>query len=58
MADLIQYLDENKAWLFSGAAFFVLNVAYRLFFKEKKKNQSIKTGRNSVNYIAGRDINN
>ncbi|MGR3319325.1 MAG: hypothetical protein ACUZ8O_12725 [Candidatus Anammoxibacter sp.] len=48
---------ENKEWLFGGAGIFVFSLVIRFFVKKGQANKQIqKSGSNSTNYQAGRDI--
>ena len=48
---------NNKEWLFSGVGIVIVGVILRVFFKTKPgSNQTIKSGKNSKNIQAGRDI--
>jgi len=54
---IIQYVTDNKEWIFSGAG-VAMAVAVAGFFVRKKSgiNQSIKSGSNSTNIQAGQDV--
>ena len=52
---MIQYLIDNKEWIFSGIGCLVLG----FFFSKSSTNkikQKQKSGKNSNNYMAGRDL--
>lgn len=56
------WMNENKEWFFSGAGFAVLSASFwtlRRVFKSRSESltQSIRSGDNSTNTQAGRDIN-
>lgn len=54
----MQWVLENKEWLFSGAGIFLLSLLFGLVARKKvgfKQNQ--KSGKSSTNYQAGGDIN-
>jgi hypothetical protein len=56
----MEWIVENKEWIFSGIGVFVLGIIYALF-KKKKKSKSIKmkqkSGDNSTNTQIGGDYN-
>jgi hypothetical protein len=53
----MQWLMENKEWIFSGAGIFAISVLINLFVKSKKATKQVqKSGSNSINYQAGGDI--
>lgn len=57
---MLEWLNENREWLFSGAGAVVLGWIGTRFFKGREKEkggQSITSGENSKNYQSGRDIN-
>ncbi|MBY4675908.1 hypothetical protein [Marinobacterium arenosum] len=54
----MDFLLDNKEWLFSGAGIFVISLITGLFISNKLKNKQIqKSGSNSRNYQSARDIN-
>jgi len=57
---MLNWLNENREWLFSGGGVIILGwLGTRIFKKPEKDNnvQHIKSGKNSHNYQSGRDIN-
>ena len=59
MDEFIKWVVENKEWLFSGAGWGLLGVivswiGYVVF--KRRPSQKIRSGKNSVNIQAGRDI--
>lgn len=59
MDELIKWVMDNKEWLFSGIGIVVLVWIVRTIFKRRETNsaQSIQTGKDSINFQAGRDVN-
>lgn len=54
----MQWIIDNKEWIFSGAAFSIISLIATLFMKNKNStSQTQKTGRKSKNYQAAGDIN-
>jgi len=54
----MQWIIDNKEWIFSGIGIFILSIIAGLFIKRKSfLKQSQKSGKNSTNYQAGGDIN-
>ncbi|WP_228052530.1 hypothetical protein [Nodosilinea sp. LEGE 07298] len=61
MDKLMQWFNDNKEWVFSGIGLSVIGLIWKFFFKDKSsssRSQTIRSGRNSTNFQAGRDINN
>lgn len=57
---MLNWLNENKEWIFSGGGVVFVSWLGALFFNKKKndsKGQRISSGKNSKNYQSGRDIN-
>ncbi|WP_288342882.1 hypothetical protein [uncultured Roseivirga sp.] len=56
----MDWIIENKEWIFSGIGVFVLGIVYA-FFKKRKKSKSLKmkqkSGDNSTNIQIGGDYN-
>jgi len=56
----MDWIIENKEWIFSGIGVFVLGIVYALF-KKKRKSKSLKmkqkSGDNSTNIQIGGDYN-
>lgn len=57
----MNWIIENKEWIFSGIGVFILGFIFTIFKKKNKKNRSIKmkqkSGSNSTNIQIGRDYN-
>ena len=55
----ISWLLDNKQWLFSGVGVGIFGLLGRLFYKQRQNTsfQKIRSGNNSTNLQAGRDIN-
>lgn len=54
----MQWIIDNKEWIFSGAGVFILSLIIGLIIKRKSSsNQVQKSGAKSTNYQAGGDIN-
>ena len=58
MDELMQWLGVNKVWLFSGSGIAILTLIGRTMIRGKKSasSQEIRSGSNSRNVQAGRDI--
>ena len=58
MDSLWEWIVGNKEWLFSGAGLVLLASIWRVIYRRKKAgpSQKIRSGRNSTNVQAGRDI--
>lgn len=62
MKQAIEWIVDNKEWIFSGIGIVVLsivaNALLRVFYKGKEPfpSQRINSGKNSNNYQAARDI--
>lgn len=59
MKKLVTWVNDNKEWLFSGVGAVVAGWVVRLFAKNKSTSstQTIRSGDNSINITAGRDVN-
>jgi plastocyanin domain-containing protein len=60
MEKLMQWINDNKEWVFSGIGLALIGLIWKFFFKDKSasgRSQTIRSGRNSTNFQAGRDIN-
>ena len=59
MDQVLQWIIDNKEWLFSGCGLMILGVLGRLLFKRfgSSSSQSIKTGAHSKNIQVGGNIN-
>lgn len=54
----MQWIIDNKEWVFGGAGVFVLSLLVTPFIKKgKSTNQTQKSGKNSTNYQSAGDIN-
>lgn len=58
MDEVITWVIDNKEWLFSGVGAVVIAWIGRVIYKRKQTaaSQKIRSGRNSTNIQAGRDI--
>ena len=53
----MQWIIDNKEWLFSGAGiFFITTIIALINNKKSSLKQSQKSGKNSTSYQAGGDI--
>ena len=59
MSVIINWLVDSKEWLFSGAGIVIISLVVRFFIKRNNSSttQTIKSGTQSTNIQAGRDIN-
>ncbi len=56
--DILQWVSDNKEWIFGGIGVSIVAAGIRLFFKKVSSSTQIqKSGKNSKNIQAGRDIN-
>lgn len=53
----MQWIIDNRDWLFSGIAIAVPLAIIGWFFSFKSTKQIQKSGKNSVNIQIGRDVN-
>lgn len=54
----MQWMIDNKEWLFSGIGIFVITLLISIFTRKKSDiKQSQKSGSNSKNYQSTGDIN-
>lgn len=53
----MNWIIENKEWVFSGIGVFVISTIIGVFFCRKSSKQIQKSGDNSKNYQASGDIN-
>lgn len=54
----MQWIIDNKEWLFSGAGIFLMSIIIGLFVKKQSSSKQVqKSGDKSTNYQAGGDIN-
>ncbi len=53
----MNWIIENKEWIFSGAGIFILSLIIGYFCNKEKTNKQVqKSGSNSTNYQAGGNI--
>lgn len=52
----MNWINENKEWIFSGVGVVIITFILNYFFKEKIFSQKQKSGKKSNNYQAGKDI--
>mgnify|MGYP001350267401 CR=1 FL=1 len=50
---MLSWFINNKEWIFSGIGIFILGLFIRRAFKNKVQ----RSGKNSINLMADRDIN-
>lgn len=54
----MQWVIDNKEWLFSGVGIFVITILISIFTSRKRAiKQTQKSGSNSKNYQSAGDIN-
>ncbi|HEA30194.1 MAG TPA: hypothetical protein ENH91_09400 [Leeuwenhoekiella sp.] len=53
---MIDWIIENKEWLFSGIGVLLISLILKLIFRKRKPEQIQKGGKNSKNYQAGKNI--
>lgn len=54
----MQWMIDNKEWLFSGVGIFIITVGISIFTNKKREiKQTQKSGSNSKNYQSVGDIN-
>jgi hypothetical protein len=59
LEEFLEWVIDNKKWLFSGAGIFVFSWIVSLIFKKKRyasSTQTIRSGDNSTNIQSGRDV--
>ena len=58
MDKLIQWVVNNKEWIFSGAGLMLVTWIGRVIYKGRQadSSQTIRSGNNSINIQAGRDM--
>ena len=49
----LTWLIKNKEWMFSGAGIFIISL---FIARKKQSSQRQKSGSDSKNYMAGRDM--
>ena len=53
----MQWIIDNKEWIFSGIGIFIISLIVGFFGKKQQTSKQIqKSGPNSTNYQAGGDI--
>ena len=53
----MEWIISNKDWIFSGAGIFIISLIIGLFKKKAISRKQIqKSGKNSTNYQAGKNI--
>ena len=56
--EIINWLNSNKEWIFSGIGVAIISVVVTLFFKRShSKKQIQKSGNNSINIQVGDNLN-
>ena len=55
---MIDYINSNKEWIFSGIGVFFLTLLVSFLFRRRKTgaSQNIKSGNNSTNIQVGGDM--
>jgi len=54
----LDWIIQNKEWIFSGAGIFLLGAIGQAFFKRRYKTKQVqKSGKHSVNIQVGKDLN-
>lgn len=54
----MQWIIDNKDWIFSGVGIFIITLIIGVFArKQSSSKQTQKSGSSSNNYQSGRDIN-
>lgn len=54
----MQWIIDNKEWIFSGIGVFIISLIIGLFMKrDSSSKQNQESGDNSTNYQSGKDIN-
>lgn len=56
LTSLISWLDTNKQWVFSGIGVVIAVAIIKFFFRSSGISQSQKSGKDSKNFMAGRDM--
>ena len=57
MDNMLNYIAENKQWLFSGLGIVLLGWIIKFIFFRKKPTQVQKSGKDSISIQAGGDVN-
>ena len=56
--EIINWLNSNKEWIFSGIGVGIISIIITLFFKRSQSKKQIqKSGNNSVNIQVGDNLN-
>ena len=56
--EIIDWLDANKEWVFSGIGVAIILIIIRFFFKRSQSKKQIqKSGNNSINIQVGDNLN-
>jgi hypothetical protein len=56
MSDIISFISENRAWLFSGLLAAVVAGVFGLYKNTKTPSQKQTSGKDSTNIQAGQDV--
>ncbi len=57
MDNMLNYIAENKQWLFSGLGIVLLGWIIKFIFFRNKPTQVQKSGKDSISIQAGGDVN-
>ncbi|HZH60697.1 MAG TPA: hypothetical protein VEY70_14210 [Metabacillus sp.] len=52
----MEWIMENKEWVFSGIGVFILSTIVTLMVRKSSNNQKQKVGNNSTGIQVGRDL--
>ena len=52
----MEWIMDNKEWVFSGVGVFILSTIITLMFRKSTVNQNQKVGNNSTGIQVGRDL--
>lgn len=52
----MNWINENKEWIFSGVGVVIITFILNYFFKEKSISKKQKSGKKSKNYQSGENI--
>ena len=56
--EIIDWLDANKHWIFSGIGVAIISIIIHFFFKRSQSKKQIqKSGNNSINIQVGDNLN-
>jgi hypothetical protein len=53
---MMNWINENKEWIFRGVGVVIITFILNYFFKDKSTSQKQKSGKKSNNYQSGKDI--